>query len=239
MKRTAKLASLSLVLLFGAGLARAGVRIEMGENGRKVIFNESTTQRARRFSGRLVPIPSAELEPLIVRHSQAQNLDPKLVRALIQVESGYNDRALSNKGAMGLMQLVRGTANDLNVRDPYDPDENLRGGTTYLRQLLDRFLGRVELALAAYNAGPSAVERHGGIPPYRETQDYVQRILTLYNGREATIPVTNAEFIGAPISVTLPRPVGSGPSRGTRPKAIVIRGPNNRLLLTTTSDIVR
>jgi len=233
--KSAKLASVSLVLLLASDLATAAVRIEVGASGRKVIFNESTTQRARRFADRLLPIPSVDLEPLISRHSLAQNLDPKLVRALIQVESGYNERAHSNKGAMGLMQLIQGTADDLNVRDPYDPEENVRGGTTYLRQLLDRFLGRVELALAAYNAGPRAVERHRGIPPYRETRDYVQRILTLYNGQPTPIPVTNAEYV-AP----LPLPV-AGPAafQGVRPKAIVIRGPNNRPLLTTTSDVVR
>jgi soluble lytic murein transglycosylase len=233
MKTSAKLASVSLVLFLAPGLAQAAVRIEVGASGRKVIFNESTTQRARRFAGRLLPLPSVDLEPLISRHSLAQNLDPKLVRALIQVESGYNERALSNKGAMGLMQLIRGTADDLNVRDPYDPDENVRGGTTYLRQLLDRFLGRIELALAAYNAGPGAVEKHRGIPPYRETRDYVQRILTLYSGQQTQIPVTNAAY-----AASLPV-AGTAASRIVRPKAIVVRGPNNRPLLTTTSDVVR
>ncbi len=235
MTKSAKLASLCALVLFPVGLAQAAVRLEVGASGRKVILNESSTQRARRFSDRLVPLPSVDLEPLIARHSQAQNLDPKLVRALIQVESGYNERALSNKGAMGLMQLVRGTANDLNVSNPYDPEENVRGGTTYLRQLLDRFVGRIELALAAYNAGPRAVEKHGGIPPYRETRDYVQRILTLYKGGQATaLPVTNAEF-ATPIAIAMPRM--AIPSKA-RPKTIVVRGPNNRPLLTTTSDLV-
>lgn len=239
MTNSAKLAMVSLVLLFASDWAAADVRIEVGTSGRKVIFNENTVQRSRRFAGRLLPIPSAELEPLIARHSQAQNLDPKLVRAVIQVESGYNERARSNKGAMGLMQLIRGTANDLNVRDPYDPDENVRGGTTYLRQLLDRFLGRVELALAAYNAGPGAVERHGGIPPYKETRDYVRRILSLYNGESPSFEA----MLAVPVSGTglSPRlrlaPAAKPPA--ARPKTIVVRGPNNRPLLTTTSDVVR
>jgi transglycosylase-like protein with SLT domain len=151
-------------------LAGAGVRVEVGANGRRVIINENTVQRSRRLAGRLVPVPSADLEPLIQRQSDNQNLDPKLVKAVIQVESGYNHKALSNKGAMGLMQLMPDTASLFNVRNAFDPEENLRAGTRYLRQLLDRFAGRVELALAGYNAGPGAVEKHGGVPPYAETR---------------------------------------------------------------------
>ena len=105
-------------------------------------------------------------EPLVQEHAARQSLRPDLVRAVIQVESGFNPHARSPKGAMGLMQLMPATARDLGVHNAYDPGENIRGGTLYLRQLLDRFDGDEELALAAYNAGPNAVDRYGRrIPP--------------------------------------------------------------------------
>ena len=130
----------------------------------------------------LRPVPQPVWEEWIRTHASTQGLDPRLVQALMQAESAYNPRAVSRKGAIGLMQLMPATARDLAVPDPYDPEQNIRGGVTYLRQMLDLFDGRVELALAAYNAGPGAVQRHHGIPPYAETQQYVQRVLTLYRG---------------------------------------------------------
>ena len=114
---------------------------------------------------------------IIDRVSAEQGVDAKLVRAVIQVESAYHERARSPKGAMGLMQLMPATARQYAVNDPYDPASNIEAGIKHLKSLLDRL--PKALALAAYNAGEAAVERFNGIPPYRETQDYVSRILRL------------------------------------------------------------
>jgi soluble lytic murein transglycosylase-like protein len=119
---------------------------------------------------------------LIASMAEAHGVDPNLVRALIQVESGYRARAKSPKGAMGLMQLMPSTAREYNVRNPYDPKSNVAAGVKHLKALIDRW-GGVELALAAYNAGEGAVKKFNGIPPYRETRNYVSRILSLAGGK--------------------------------------------------------
>jgi soluble lytic murein transglycosylase-like protein len=116
-------------------------------------------------------------DELVGVHASRHALRPELVRAVIQVESGFNARARSPKGAMGLMQLMPATAKRLGVVNAFDPSENIRGGCAYLRQLLDRYDGNEQLALAAYNAGEGAVDRHGrNIPPFQETREYVKKV---------------------------------------------------------------
>jgi soluble lytic murein transglycosylase-like protein len=122
----------------------------------------------------------ATYDSLIHQHANWQGIRADLVRAVIQVESAFNPRAVSPKGAMGLMQLMPATATRLGVLDPFNPAENIRGGVRYLRILLDKYNDNEQLALAAYNAGPRAVDKYGSkIPPYRETQRYVQRITNI------------------------------------------------------------
>jgi len=113
---------------------------------------------------------------IIRRHATSYQLEEALVKAVIKVESDYQPRIVSRKGAQGLMQLIPQTAKDLKVSNPFDPYENIRGGSEYLRMMLDLFNNDVELALAAYNSGPSTVKRYGGIPPYDETQKYVKKV---------------------------------------------------------------
>jgi Transglycosylase SLT domain len=126
-------------------------------------------------------LPATPYSEIISALSQAHGVDPLLVSALIQVESNYQARARSRKGAMGLMQLMPSTARVYKVRNPFDPRANIEAGIKHLKSLIDRF--GVELGLAAYNAGEGAVTKFNGIPPYRETRNYVARILSLAGGR--------------------------------------------------------
>jgi soluble lytic murein transglycosylase-like protein len=128
-------------------------------------------------------------DELILEHAQRQSVRPDLVRAVMQVESAFNPNARSPKGAVGLMQLMPATMQQFGVKNGFNPIDNVRAGVAYLRQLLDRYGNDERLALAAYNAGPGAVDRHGQtVPPYRETRDYVARIHTLAAPSPVRIP---------------------------------------------------
>ncbi len=121
-----------------------------------------------------------------IQNSAAKyNLEPELIKAVIKTESNGNHRAVSRKGARGLMQLMPSTAMDMNVSNPFDPEQNIEGGTRYLRYLLERFNGNMTLALAAYNSGPGTVEKYGKVPPISETQQYVKRVFNLYKGKRS------------------------------------------------------
>lgn len=141
----------------------SGKRTGAGAAGNLVVQGQSRSAVAGRV----------EIDSLVSRLGRRHGVDPRLVHAVIRQESNYDWLAISHKGARGLMQLMPGTANRFGVKDIFDPAENVEGGVKYLRHLLDRYDGDFSLALAAYNAGEGAVDRFGGIPPYRETRDYV------------------------------------------------------------------
>ena len=132
----------------------------------------------------------AKLNDAIEQAAQRHGVDPDLVRAVIKVESNFNSHAVSRKGAMGLMQLMPETARSLRVAHPFDPNENVDAGVRQLRKLLDNYGGDLSMSLAAYNAGAGAVAQHNGVPPYRETQNYVRQITALYK---------NGGLLGQPV----------------------------------------
>ncbi len=196
-------ALLAAVTLLTALPARAQIYTWQDANGHMVIsdrprdgemrvFNvprASDPVRTTRFAA---PEKSALYDPLIREHAELNGVRTDLVRAVVQVESAFNAYARSPKGALGLMQLMPATIQQFGVRNPFNPAENIRAGVSYLRQLLDRYSNDEALALAAYNAGPGAVDRHGAaIPPYKETRDYVSKINRMA-GRSATqVPGTS------------------------------------------------
>jgi soluble lytic murein transglycosylase-like protein len=191
------LAILALCVLHGT--AHAQIYVWRDANGTLVLSDRPIRQAA---PARTYPVSGASgirtttpahivregrYQDLIEHHSSAHGVRPDLVRAVIRVESAFNPRARSHKGAMGLMQLMPATAAEYGVYDAYDPAQNIAGGVAYLKTLLTRYGDNEELALAAYNAGPKAVDKYGErVPPYRETQAYVNKIKNITNVAAAT-----------------------------------------------------
>ncbi|MBT8041270.1 MAG: lytic transglycosylase domain-containing protein [Xanthomonadales bacterium] len=197
MKNSVRLIAGSILVVgLLPGLALAQVYKWVDENG---IINYSNTApptdrdfavlnfpcyasdpKCRSVAWEKVPLNTRSFAGVIREASVSNAVDESLIRAIIHAESAYQVEAQSPKGAQGLMQLMPDTQAELDVGDPFDPAENIRGGARYLAQLLTEFDGDVELAAAAYNAGPSAVNRYGGVPPFEETREYVRRIRILH-----------------------------------------------------------
>ncbi len=188
--KTILIPALAVCALAAARPAAAQIYSWRDANGVLVLSNQPHAGGARthadarlmtaRVGAPLAISRGSKYEPLIREHASLNGVREDLVRAVIQVESAFNPLALSPKGAMGLMQLMPATAARFGVSNPFDPAENIRAGVGYLKQLLIRYEHDEQLALAAYNAGPTAVDRYGSqIPPYKETQAYVRRINAL------------------------------------------------------------
>ena len=130
------------------------------------------------------PVLNTNYSHYVQKAAQKYDIEPELIHAVIRTESNGNHRAVSKKGAIGLMQLMPSTANDMNVGNPFNPEENIEGGTRYLKYLIEKFDGNLTLALAAYNSGPKTVEKYGSVPPITETRQYVNKVFSIYNGKK-------------------------------------------------------
>jgi hypothetical protein len=178
----------------GAPRSSSQIFVYEGPDGARLVTNQhqpvgtliatygrpTATVRCRLAAEAVMPAGSGPFDAIIAQEALARNLDPLLVKSVIWVESCFDPQAVSRVGAHGLMQLMPGTAADLGVTDRFDPAQNIRGGVHYLALMLERFDQQLDLALAAYNAGPGAVERYAGIPPFPETRHYVERVNAHY-----------------------------------------------------------
>jgi len=183
---------LAYLFVWGLSLsrpARAGKIVSItDEHGRKIFINTGEARAKGGLAARAIrsakagnaSLPSLEINDLVEQTANRHQIDPQLVHAIIKVESEYDPKAVSAKGAMGLMQLIPETAQRFGVENPFNPQENIEGGVSYLKHLLGLFGGDLSLSLAAYNAGEGAVQRFGGIPSFTETQDYVRKVTSIY-----------------------------------------------------------
>jgi soluble lytic murein transglycosylase-like protein len=189
-----------------SGTAQADELLYYVKDGQMVITNTPSSRDAKpvpRLRGgpaqHAVTLPATPYDPYIEMVSRENGVDPTLVKAVALVESGFNPKARSSKGAQGLMQLMPATAAQYGVSNIHDPYQNLNAGAKHLRQLLDQYDGNVTLALAAYNAGAGAVQRYGGVPAYAETQDYVKKV----EGKMGRTPTPHQGRVVTPVTAKI------------------------------------
>ncbi|NIM01267.1 MAG: transglycosylase SLT domain-containing protein [Acidobacteria bacterium] len=195
------IAPLAILAVLFPPRARAGDALYYKEEGGAIVFTNvrgSGLQPLPGFSGRreitaVNALPSTPYDRFIEYLATKTAVSADLIKAVALVESGFTETARSPKGALGLMQLMPATARRYGVTNPFDPHENLQAGARHLGSLLDRYDGDLTLTLAAYNAGSGAVRRYGGVPPYRETRDYIRKIRDLLGGRAAAGPKASSE----------------------------------------------
>jgi len=174
----------------------------LGKKNQKIVSEKSKLEPAKKIKPEKKLVLNTDYSSYVQKSARKYAIEPELIHAVIRTESNGNYRAVSKKGAMGLMQLMPATASDMNVGNPFNPEENIEGGTRYLRYLIEKFNGNLTLAIAAYNSGPKTVEKYGNVPPISETRQYVNRVLALYNGKkqyDVSGPVEDAQVSQAPM----------------------------------------
>jgi len=174
----------------------------LGKKNQKVIDEKSNKVVPDKKKVEKSLAANADYSSYVQKSARKYEIEPELIHAVIRTESNGNHRAVSKKGAMGLMQLMPSTASDMNVGNPFNPEENIDGGTRYLRYLIEKFNGNLTLAIAAYNSGPKTVEKYGNVPPISETRQYVNRVLALYSGKRqyaVSVPVEEDQVRPAPM----------------------------------------
>lgn len=184
-KRSYALLFILVLTFFVINSANADIYLYIDKEG---VFHFTNTPTSSKYKSYMpekytkikTSVNTAKYDDVISEAAKRNGISPSLLKALIHVESYFNPEAVSKKGAMGLMQIMPDNLQALKVNDPFDPWENIMGGTRYFKAMLDRFSGQLDLALAAYNAGPSAVEKYNAIPPYPETQRYVKKVMKAF-----------------------------------------------------------
>ena len=174
----------------------------LGKKNQKVVAEKSNKVIPDKKKVEKTLAVNSDYSSFVQKSALKYAIEPELIHAVIRTESNGNQRAVSKKGAMGLMQLMPSTASDMNVGNPFNPEENIEGGTRYLRYLIEKFNGNLTLAIAAYNSGPKTVEKYGNVPPILETRQYVSRVLALYNGKRQyalSVPVEDNQVRPAPM----------------------------------------